>query len=270
MQPSSKESLPGEGNYDRDGFLVLRGLLVPSDCRHVSQRLAELDAAGLQRSRQVLYTHQPPPPSRPPLNALMDQWLNPLLTNLDGHTGRILALVQATVAATLGHGVVPLQDLALEKRANHAIFPWHQDQPFWAVDRTDGAVVWIALDGSTAANGGLQLAAGSHRHGRGPPIDLHTGESQAGSIGAVPPGLDSQATCPELAPGDAILFSSLCWHCSGLNTSNTVRRAWAISWIHELARWDFSQAPRHPIRGLVADGSEVSLWSRKNYPSQLG
>ena len=62
---------------ERDGFVLLRDVVPDSILDEVGAVLRSLRARGAARSRQVLYTHSPPPGDRPRLDALMDQWLSP-------------------------------------------------------------------------------------------------------------------------------------------------------------------------------------------------
>jgi ectoine hydroxylase-related dioxygenase (phytanoyl-CoA dioxygenase family) len=148
------------------------------------------------------------------------------------------------------------QDLLLAKHAEHRSLAWHQDEPFWPIDTPWGAVVWCALDPVDHARGGVELALKSHRE-LGPAIDLHTGEPQLASQGQRFDASGFELSCPELAPGDALIFHARTWHRSGVNQGGLPRRAWVSTWLPREACWNPDRAPRHPRAPTVIAGAPV-------------
>lgn len=228
------------------GFAVSPGLLATDEVEALRGCLERLHEDRTPTTAQVLYTHAAPAEARPPYERLMVQWLNPHRRTLSRSTAEVLALVVHRLAH-LGFDLVPFQDAFLVKTADHAPFPWHQDEPFWPFDAPAGLVVWCALDPVGRGNGGLELAPGSHRLGRGPAIDLHTGEPQAGLAGALPDRVAFEGVCPSLSPGDAVLFRPRTWHRSDRNASGARRRGWSSSWLPPGTRLRPELAPRHPL-----------------------
>jgi hypothetical protein len=96
-------------------------------------------------SRQVLYTHGPTPEGRPPLTALMDQWLSPFRYSGPCSTRVQADALRPLAASLLGEPSVLFQDLLLVKREGQKRFPWHQDFGFWPVDKPWGVVIWVPL-----------------------------------------------------------------------------------------------------------------------------
>jgi phytanoyl-CoA hydroxylase len=98
--------------------------------------------------------------------------------------------------------------------------PWHQDISLdWPTPIQPELAIWFSLDEATAASGSLQVIPGSHRHGvigRGHllPTEL---ESRY-----VP---DSQVVTVEAQPGDVLFFHAALLHRSGVNVSDSPRRA---------------------------------------------
>lgn len=236
------------------GHQMLRGALAPDVVAGLRAAMAAL-ARDVAPSREILYTHRPPPDGRPGMAALMDQWLNPHRRDDEGSTLTAAETLRATVAALCGGPVVLVQDVLMDKRPRHGVFPWHQDFPFWPVDRPAGVVVWAALDAIDGDGGGLRLALDG-TEAVGPPIDLHTGAPQAGFEHVEVPALAGWVA-PELAPGDAIAFSPLTWHGSGRPARDVPRRVWASTWLAADVRWCRAAAPRHPILRRVVDGERV-------------
>lgn len=236
------------------GHVVVRGLLAVGDVETLREGVAEL-RAGVPRSRDILYTHRPPPTGQGAgMDGLMDQWLNPHRRVGPGSTLRHAAGLRPLVSALLGGPAVLFQDLVLDKRSHHGTFHWHQDFPFWPVDRPRGLVVWAALDPVSEASGGLRLARSTGECG--PAIDLYSGFPQPGFEGATVPSLD-EWVAPSLQAGDAVVFLPLTWHSSGENREGTSRRVWASTWLANDVCWRHAAAPRHPLVGRVIDGAPV-------------
>jgi hypothetical protein len=240
---------------ETDGFAVSPRLLSMDEVDVLRGCLDQLDGSQTPTTTQVLYTHAPPTEPRPPFERLMRQWLNPHRRAQTGSTAAMFARIERRLQH-LGFDLVPFQDVLLVKTADHAPFPWHQDEPYWPFDAPDGLVVWCALDPVGPDNGGLELARGSHLIGRGPAIDLHTGEPQVGHPGRVPDLDVFTGECPCLSPGDAVLFWPRTWHRSGCNVSGARRRGWSSSWLAPGTPLRPELAPRHP---LARDGRKGAV-----------
>jgi ectoine hydroxylase-related dioxygenase (phytanoyl-CoA dioxygenase family) len=109
-------------------------------------------------------------------------------------------------------------------------FPWHQDASFLvgAASRQlaacGGANAVVALDASYAAVGGFEVLGRTH-HTDGAFHDLRGSYDTATVNGTAPSRWDESGRhCPEMAPGDALLFSPFLAHGSGPNQSATRRR----------------------------------------------
>ncbi len=245
------------GALARDGFVLLPGVVADIVLHELGAVLTDLEARGQPRSRQVLYTHAPPPAERPPLAALMDQWLNPHRVPAPNTRGAAQRL-RELVAALLEVEPVLFQDLLLRKRPGQRPFPWHQDFPFWPVDTPDGLVLWIPLDATDAARGGLAFARASHRLGPRPVVDLHDGAPQdrGAALGFAPERFELVA--PRYRRGDAVAFLPTTFHGSPAMQGVGERRAWSSVWLSPRVRWSHANAPNHPLCKRVRDGAPVT------------
>jgi ectoine hydroxylase-related dioxygenase (phytanoyl-CoA dioxygenase family) len=237
------------------GHCVIRRMLSPSDVELLRERLETLRAAAAP-SREILYTHREPAEARGEgMAALMDQWFNPHRRAGGASTLAVATWLRTWVSELLEAEAVLFQDVLMDKRGCHRPFPWHQDFPFWPVDRPRGVVVWAALDPVDERRGGLCLESMTERR-VGPPIDLHSGGPQPGFEGHEVRS-PSQWVCPALEPGDAVAFAPLTWHASGCNRDDAPRRVWASSWLAGDVRWCHAAAPRHPLVRFLRDGEAV-------------
>jgi phytanoyl-CoA hydroxylase len=238
------------------GLVVVEGLLAPAEVEVLRDCFHALRSAGVPTSRQILYTHAAPQEPRPGFDSLFEQWFNPHLREAVGSTRAMLERLGVRLSERLAPGLCAFQDLLLTKHAEHRSLAWHQDEPFWPIDAPWGAVVWCALDPVNRERGGVELALGSHRE-LGPAIDLHTGDPQLAAQGQRFDATGFELSCPELSPGDALIFHARTWHRSGVNGDGLLRRAWISTWLPPEARWDPARAPRHPRTPTVLTGAPV-------------
>jgi hypothetical protein len=112
------------------------------------------------------------------------------------------------------------------KRARHGgPVVLHQDYPYW-VDSVDDLerimTTMLLLDDSDLANGCLKVVPGSHRWGVQPGKDVRG----FGKFEIDPERFDTSLLVPvELAAGDLVMFGPLLVHCSEPNRSDADRRA---------------------------------------------
>ncbi len=105
-----------------------------------------------------------------------------------------------------------------------SVHPFHQDAyyfPFGPDDRIVG--IWVPLDDTSAANGGLTVVPGSHR---GPVLEHAMPEELTNARAYGIPDADAHpdAVSLEVAAGDAVFFHSRLWHKTGSNTTDGHRR----------------------------------------------
>lgn len=240
------------------GYAVMRGFLKQDAIDLLLAAYKEIEQSQARPSSQILYTHALPKEERPHLKEIAFQWFNLFRRDLENPITPIYDLVKSEMAAM---GLVDyslFQDSFIQKLNTKTPFHWHQDYPFWPVDRPDGWTVWVALDPVDASNGSMEIAIGSNRLGIEPVVDLHTGSAQLPSQSSVFDSADFQVIRPDLEPGDALFFHGLTYHYSEPNSSEKSRRAWASVWMGPEVRWDTARAPRHFICKMVNDGEQVA------------
>ena len=241
---------------------MLRGVVSPAVLLALRAALLANRAAEVPMSRQVLYTHGPAPADRAPLTALMDQWLSPFRYSGSGSTRAAADALRPLAADLLGEPGVLFQDLLLVKREGQREFPWHQDFAFWPIDHPLGVVFWVPLRRSDGNLGALRFAAGSHRLGARPVVDLHSGAPQDSTADLA----FNPREWPKLAPaydaGDAVAFKPTTFHASPSMRRPGERAAWSCIFLSPRARWSHANAPNHPLCRLVPDGANVAEFSR--------
>lgn len=240
------------------GVTLLRGVVAPPLLDALRAAVAANRVAQRPLSRQVLYTHGPAPMDRPPLTALMDQWLSPFKIEGPGSTRAVADALRPLAAKLLGEPGVLFQDLLLVKREGQKAFPWHQDFGYWPVDRPLGVVLWAPLQASDGRSGALRFAAGSHHLGPRPVVDLHDGRPQRSGVDLTFEDEDWPEFAPAYEAGDAVAFTPITFHASPAMGRPGERAAWSCIFLSPRARWSHANAPNHPLCKVVIDGAPVT------------
>ncbi len=141
-------------------------------------------------------------------------------------TGRRLALSPAIAelaGALLGPDVRLYWNQAVTKAPRSGgSFSWHQDSGYVPIEPQEYLTLWIPLERASVDNGTIWLLPGSHRWGlQDHVVDQQTGD-KVGYFG------DAEGIPCEIEKGAMAVFSSLCLHRSGPNTSDNPRRAYVV------------------------------------------
>lgn len=198
------ETTEARARYDRDGFLLVPGVLSADEC-------ADLKAEGLRvlqenaRPGATVYVGAAVASSR--FRALADD-------------DRLVAPLRQL----LPDGVMFLSDkLVFKSGVQRKATPWHTDRAYWLGTRPKLSA-WIALDDVTEANGALRVLPGGHleqwRHDTGVGEDGEF-DSRIRDLG----GREDETVVVEMTRGSALYFSDLLPHSSTPNTAGTDRYA---------------------------------------------
>ena len=208
--------------YDRDGFVIVRGLYPAEELRGLQAQLDRYvrevvptlpkdqaffdDYAKREtlRKMQSLHKHDP--------------WFDAFL-----RTGPHLALLEHLLRDQVSPQAIEWFDkLPYDTQAT----PAHQDGFYWCRKPNVACGLWIALDPVDRENGCLWYARGSHRQG----IRPHAGSGVLGfSQGLQKFDPKSVEAVPiELAPGEAVVHSSATIHWTDVNRTPRHRRAVAL------------------------------------------
>jgi hypothetical protein len=210
--------------YERDGFVMLRGLYTASQMAEWKAKTREIThAADVDSGVEVWFLPKFPP-------YFLAQFTGP-------------ALVEP-IKAILGPAVEFLSAKPVVKTGKiRFASPWHQDYPYWL--GTNKLSAWIAMDPATRENGCLKVVRGGHTRylPHHPPAD---GSAFANRLEEheLPPG---EIVDCVMAPGDAILFHDLLPHSSHPNPEG--RDRWAmIPTYRSAATPDSSTVWQHALR----------------------
>lgn len=199
----------------------------------------------------------------------------PFLFNLWERDERFWEIVANPVIAGMARQllgsdeVVLMEDGAVVKKpVVGGRLAWHQDFAYWPLATPGAVTCWIALDDVSAENGGMQVAAGSHKLGEKLPVEFGDGSSfmhaERPGLGEVRPPEEEglEVVGYELKAGECGFHHALLWHASGPNTSQNPRRGFIPRYVAGGTMWlgalrfpynytdeELECAPGEPIHG---------------------
>jgi ectoine hydroxylase len=208
--------------YDKNGFVLVRGLLSPAEIARLTSHVPEVlngkdEEDGMHRERER---------SGAPRSVFLAHRHSPVFKELARHP-RILNPVKQILEndVYIWHSKINVKD-AFEG----TVWLWHQDYGYWIKDGIEDRLVsvMVFLDRSTLNNGCFMLAAGSHKWGNLP----HYSDSVTTSykqwcveIEPLKKVLKEEAISPIIGnPGDVLFFHSNILHGSGHNMSPLPRK----------------------------------------------
>ena len=213
--------------FHKDGYVVVRGLLSPA---LVSASLAALTdlASGEQPQGQAAILYEPGHDGTAVAAAERIDKVRKFVDFVEDFPAlkrvAMLRKLHDVLDRLLGPNRVLFQEMALVKPPRiGSVKPWHQDASYFRVSDPNLIVgVWIALDRATKQNGCMEMVPGAPLGG--PALHEQQPDANLCNIRAdqVHP---ERRVAIEMAPGDALIFSSLVHHFTAPNTSGLRRRA---------------------------------------------
>lgn len=214
--------------FDRDGFVVVRGLIDAPMCAQLrgAARAALVPLlAPVEYEADVGYPGAPASrethggsTSRRLLNALsrdacFRQWATSAAV---GSQLRALLKAEAVRVSQCHHNCIMTKQPSHSSRTG-----WHQDMRYWSFDRPQLISVWLALGAETQNNGALRVIPASHL------VALDRGQFDAAFFLrddlAQNRELIGAAVPVELAAGDALFFDCKLFHAAGANETAEVK-----------------------------------------------
>jgi ectoine hydroxylase-related dioxygenase (phytanoyl-CoA dioxygenase family) len=253
--PSGETGPPDDASvaaYRRDGAVVLRGVLAPSELatleRGIEANLAAPSPLGLVASR-------PDDPGR-----FVEDFC--CWERIPGYAAILRDSALPRIAARLmgSRGVRLYHDhLLVKEPGTRQPTPWHQDQPYYNVDGRHNVSFWIPVDPVPRA-ASLEFVAGSHDGTWYVPRTFLAREARwfpEGSLAEVPdvaaPPMRDRVIGWALEPGDCVAFHMLTLHASAGTGPGARRRVFSARYLGD----DATHAPRPwqtspPFEGLAA------------------
>ena len=235
------------------GYLNLGHLFSADELTEIGaeyDRLVTLEAQTLGNPRDGVF------PYRAMLNFRSDT-----LKRFISHPDLLAVTVQL-----LGDDVRFWWDQGINKLAGSgSVIPWHQDNGYHRGRIPEYLTIWLALDDSSLANGGLEVIPGSHLEG----LREHVMEDVHATIPSEHVAAE-KAVALDAAAGEVLVFSTLLVHRTvGNHTSDRQRRAWVMQYARGDARDETTGIPCDDRPWVVRGGERVAEpWSER--PFELG
>lgn len=216
------------GQFLRDGYLVVRGLMDPDFIGRLQQVVQESlnpPLAPLEFEADVHYPGSPSsrraPGGETPRRLLRAYSRHPLFREAAGHpeiTRRLQALMDSdAICVSQNH-----HNCVMTKHPGFSsVTSWHQDIRYWSFDRPELVSCWLALGDEFEQNGGLLVIPGTHD------LTLDRGRFDAALFLRTDleenQALIDKAIPLELSAGDVLFFHSRVFHAAGRNQTDLTK-----------------------------------------------
>jgi ectoine hydroxylase-related dioxygenase (phytanoyl-CoA dioxygenase family) len=248
-------------DYDRDGYVILRGLFDRDEIARIGKAIDQVHAEGVAHGRSfrhgnLFYNVTPGPDGTPQVR--LAQWFsyhNPVL-NAVRLDPRFAAILEPLLGRDLKQIINQLHWKAPGARGD---FAWHQDSRFRLPREayrnlgTSYVQTGLAIDPHTRESGCMTFIRGSHRRGD---LDLDTSTEVLGSemrhdaLESVGLSADDMVEVI-LEPGDLALWSPYLVHGSGRNVSDHQRRLYINGYVRaedcDRGEWAFRDGKPVPF-----------------------
>ena len=268
MEKLARDSIE---EYERDGFLVVRGLLQDRDLeplRRVFTAQVDREARQKQDAGAIDDLHENAPFERRLYEVYQGIKRNSGNWNQEvfsrelydfGTNPAILDLVESI----LGPEIQFNGDYWVRSKLPHeslTTYPWHQDSGYYgdATEKHHILSLWIPLVDVNEVNGCMQMMPGSHRWGLLPAMDDGDGHLQPREE------IEQRGQCvaATMEVGDVLAFHNLTFHRSTMNRSDSIR--WSIDLRYSAIGVPLDWLFRHCINGFVArsrsNPGQVDSW----------
>jgi ectoine hydroxylase-related dioxygenase (phytanoyl-CoA dioxygenase family) len=176
-------------------------------------------------------------------------------SQVDGLDEYVFGELMAEICrATIGKEAYLFYDQYVAKAAEVGRpFAWHQDSGYLEFRHTPYVTVWAAVDDMTAENGTVSLLPYS-KVGIRSPVEHIRNEESGDKVGYFGSDKGLQAIVPA---GTVVVFSSLVFHCSSPNRTNSMRRAYVTQYSPEVIMDPSTKTPKHLAVPFLKNGTII-------------
>lgn len=206
--------------YARDGHVMIRGLLSPSEVETYRQAILAAVARMNHETRPLSERDTYGKAFLQTMNLWVeDEAVRPYV--LSRRLGQVAALLMQVAGTRLYH------DQALFKEPGGGPTPWHQDQHYWPLQTDNTITMWMPLVDADGGMGTMRFASGSQREGYLGDMPI-SDESEALFERFVADRGYEIVAAGAMKAGDATFHSGWTLHSAGGNTSPRMREAMTI------------------------------------------
>lgn len=236
--------------FERQGFVVVPGLIPPGEIARLSDTFAELHSRG---SIPGCFSAVPVFEAKDPLQAY-PRMMHPHRVSDMAMRYMLDSRIMDRLADLLGEEAVAAQSMFYWKPPGARGQALHQDNFYLKAHPGTCVAAWVAVDRADQENGGLVVVPGSHRTEVFCPEEADPKESFTTHLVRVPEGLREEPV--NLDPGDVLFFHGSVIHGSYPNrSSDRFRRSFICHYVggscERIAKY------YHPL--YRREGAQVSL-----------
>jgi ectoine hydroxylase-related dioxygenase (phytanoyl-CoA dioxygenase family) len=203
--------------YEEDGFVVLADFFPKAEMSEMLQEITELEQSGKLSTKKEAdhqgYIFQ--------LATLTEK------TKSFASDDRILDVLEDIVYPGIS---IYSSKLVSKLPFNDTVCHWHQDDAYYhkVGESSVRMSIWVPLTEATLDNGCLWVVPGSHKLGLQPFQARKDGSCR---LALIEEQVDLSKAIPlEVEAGSLVLFSALLWHGSKGNQTDSIRRAFIVSY----------------------------------------
>ena len=244
-----------KAQFEREGYIVLRGLLSPDEAATIREAFMAANAdgpvPGLSSIGEGIVSPDDP-------LAFYPRMMNPHL-HLDLEVGQLSknflldARLNPVLTELFAEEPVGVQTMFYFKPPGARGQELHQDNFYLRVQPGTCLAAWMAVDDVDAENGGMKVVPGSHHEEVACPQKADAAVSFTTDYVPVPQGME--AVHCDMKAGDVLFFNGSLIHGSTPNTSATRFRRSLIA--HYVPR--FSQELSEWYQPIAFDGEAISI-----------
>jgi ectoine hydroxylase-related dioxygenase (phytanoyl-CoA dioxygenase family) len=276
MRAISEEEI---GAFDRDGVVVLRGVLPPgwiARCRAgIDEVFARLDANPISEDVTASARAAAPPDEPVPRGAGRFVVASGAWTWNDDirAVGMASPLPELAGRLTRSSSIRFYDDQVLVKQPGCSErTAFHTDEAYWKIIGEQVCVIWVPADVVTRDSSAMRYVRGSQRWtGRFGRRRFFDGHSEPSIRRETLPDIEADEASYdivtyEVEPGDVIAHHYRTVHGSGGNASDRIRRAASIRYVGDDVRYAWKSSPDKPYHdeGHLTDGDPLD---EAHYPT---
>jgi len=139
--------------------------------------------------------------------------------------------------------VLLMEDNGIVKNPQSKNIPWHQDYSYWPLEQQTTAVtLWLSLGHTDEANGGMQIAPGTHRTGEHLPVAFADDSAfmenrKLPEVPQDPVAAGYDVITYKMTPGEGGFHHPMVWHGSPPNTTDEPRYAFILRYVGAGSIW---------------------------------
>lgn len=247
--------------FDRDGYVVVPGLLSDEELAHFGVQVRKAVAARKQFDDRQLAEKSLYEQSFLQCINLWEDFEEVRPLTFHPRIGQAAAELLGVPAVRLFH------DQALFKEAGGRETDAHQDLPYWPIAETETITAWIPFAGSTLENGCMGYVPGSHKSGTRKFVNIFRAgvEDVAGQAREI---MGAEPVYIEVPPGSVAFHHGLTAHNARPNKTDTTREVHTMIYFRdgctrsEKGKHDIVDRPGIAIGAPIASNLTPLAWPR--------